>query len=107
MSFQRFAISRDLAVDDIEGFGENADLGRDLRTMLFEQGHTVCGSAVTGGPQRRVAHHAGQRHAGRLQARHEFEPAEDLRIVAAPATPVAPLRRDQADILVIAQRIDR
>ena len=35
MSFQRFAIGRDLAVDDIEGFGENADLGCDLRAMLF------------------------------------------------------------------------
>ena len=73
--------------------------------MLFQQGAAVGFRAVAALPERGVAQHLPDRHAGRLQAAEEVDPDQDGGVIVPLARAVPVGIGQEPDPLVVADRV--
>ena len=82
-------------------------MGTDILAVPFQKRAALRFGADAAFAQGRVAQHVPDRHPGRFQAIEKLDPGQDRCVVVPLAGPVPVGAREQADPLVIADRIGR
>jgi hypothetical protein len=100
-------MSGDLGVEDAKAGLQFGDARPNPLAMLPEQFSTFVIGDASLFPQRRIAKHFPDRHAGRLETADEFDPGQNRRIVTALARRIADGPRQQPNPFVITDGVRR
>ncbi len=99
------SVENNLIVQNLQHLGEPGDVAGDFLPVLLKHFTALGQGSRAQGTQFRIPLPVPDPHAGCLEAVEKRDPAQGGRVIDPPPASIARRARDQADLLVVAQRV--